>query len=229
MADAYDYPDIPLHIRDTCYTLGKQLKEARELCKLKLFQAAKMLELDSAMLKKIESGLDCDEYLDILTPAFILEAAKLYDITTDFLFGLADDEFDREPEAIYMRRAKAQIIRYQLTQICYVHRLVNRYDKRTNEAAGAIDEMLDAVADIEATFQRFRELNPNFDAMRGGAGLFSAIEKAKTKVQAANLKLVRGHVFFEEWLNKKRGKCAEDMAERLVDRILGMAEDVSTN
>jgi len=148
----YNLLDIPQDVRQSYFVIGNKLTEARTLSGLKRHQAAPMLGIDHETLRLMERGYDCDNYIEQLTPAFILEAAKLYSVTTDFLFGLADDEFEREREAIIIRRSKVLMLRCELMQNKYIEKLLKRYDRRITAAADAIDEMLDAVANINATF-----------------------------------------------------------------------------
>ena len=69
-------------------TVGQRLREARELCNLSLSAAAKYLGYANASkLSKVERATDTNS-----VPLWlILQAAKGYEVSVDYLFGLTDD------------------------------------------------------------------------------------------------------------------------------------------
>jgi len=67
-------------------TAGARLKEAREMCELKLEQARKRLDLNDAQdLRKIENARE------ELPLWLVVRAAKVYEVSTDWILGVTDD------------------------------------------------------------------------------------------------------------------------------------------
>lgn len=84
-----DSIEFKREISDIRRTAGARLKEAREMCELKLEQARKRLHLNNAQdLRKIETGLFTGEELPLW---LVVRAAKAYEVSTDWILGVTDD------------------------------------------------------------------------------------------------------------------------------------------
>jgi transcriptional regulator with XRE-family HTH domain len=69
-------------------TIGQRLKSSRELSNLSLSEAARRLGYSNpSKLSKVENATDTNS-----VPLWLIrDAAQLYDVSTEFLFGLSDD------------------------------------------------------------------------------------------------------------------------------------------
>jgi transcriptional regulator with XRE-family HTH domain len=68
--------------------VGARLMQAREMCGMTLSEAARQLGYaNPSKLSKVEHASDAASVPFWLIP----EAAQLYDVSTEFLFGLSDD------------------------------------------------------------------------------------------------------------------------------------------
>ena len=81
-----DSIELKREISDIRRTAGARLKEAREMCELKLEQARKRLHLNNAQdLRKIENAME------ELPLWLVVRAAKVYEVSTDWILGVTDD------------------------------------------------------------------------------------------------------------------------------------------
>lgn len=149
-------------------TIGSRLEEARELCNMSQQVAAKRLGYsNSSKLSKVEGATDTNS-----VPLWlILRAAKLYEVSIDFLFGLTDDwEVGASlGEQSFLLEAWEQARRRDLAALLEVRRRVAEVSKLVPAIAQAAEQVVEVLA-------RFREINPGFDEMRGGARLVAVSE-----------------------------------------------------
>ena len=69
-------------------TIGLRLKASRELCNLSLSEAARRLGYaNPSKLSKVENATDTNS----VPIRLIRDAAKVYEVSTEFLFGLSDE------------------------------------------------------------------------------------------------------------------------------------------
>jgi len=151
--------------------IGKRLRQGREMCNLSLTNAAKRLGYaNPSKLSKVERAYDTHS-----VPLWLIErAAKLYDVSIDFLFGCSDD-FETSSR-MYIERETAQWMfqawetaRKRDMQI--VHGLINRIEN----IGQATVQLHASGGQLQTAMQRFIELNPEFENMRGGARMLAAV------------------------------------------------------
>ncbi len=159
-------------------TIGARLAEARELCNMSQSVAAQRLGYsNSSKLSKVEGATDTNS-----VPLWlIVRASKLYDVSIDFLFGTSDDwetGLRRPVQGWLLDTWQAARVR-DLEALEKLHRRV-----------GTISSLLPAVAnEAERTaeaIERFAELNPEFEEMRGSARLAAAAENLIHHAAKAN-------------------------------------------
>ncbi len=69
-------------------TIGARLKASRELCNLSLSEAARRLGYaNPSKLSKVENATDTNS----VPIRLIRDAARIYEVSTEYLFGLSDD------------------------------------------------------------------------------------------------------------------------------------------
>ena len=155
---------------------GSRFKEARELCNMSLNEGARLLGYSNASkLSKVENATDTNS-----VPLWlIIEASKLYEVSTDFLLGTSDDwEYSaRKTQEREISRFMAEQIERNIRNTVNMSRLFN---DEMEWATGSIISMAFSPDEIEAAMKEVVSLNPEgWQDMRGGNKLVNAIEKAK--------------------------------------------------
>lgn len=177
--------------------VGERLKLARELNALSLAEAAKRLGFATqASLSKLETA----KHVATIPLYVLADAAKMYEVSADYLLGLTDDlkqqarvQISRQTGA-WLQTSLERSHRAQMEMLCLLH----------EEIVVALTGLRDVsllVQDIDTAVTRFRELNPRFDGMRGGSPVLhstqeamkgvartaAAVTKFKAMMQAAGL------------------------------------------
>ena len=168
-------------------TIGFRLKQARELCNLSQLEAAKKLGYsNSSKLAKMERAVDCSSI-----PLWLIDrAARLYEVSIDFLFGKADDWYT-SPRMDQERQVSS-----------WLFEQMSAYRKRDMQAVKILNDRIEAVQNaIESQFEdctaaaeafdQFVELNPKFVDMRGGARLERRVKEAAQAAERAKGRLNR--------------------------------------
>lgn len=171
-------------------TIGARMRQARELCNLSQRAAAKRLGYsNSSKLSKVEGATDTNS-----VPLWlILRAAKVYEVSIDFLFGVTDDwevgarmTQERETSAwLFDTWEKAR--RRDMAALKKLHDKVEAMSE-------AVALMLTTTDDVGAALARFIGLNPDFEDMPGGARLLSAVGRASGAAKGAKAKMARFRV-----------------------------------
>ena len=167
-------------------TIGARMREARELCNMSQSAAARRLGYSNpSKLSKVEGATDTNS-----APLWlIVRAARLYDVSIDFLFGASDDF-----ETGLQRPVQTWLIgEWEKSRLADMKALEKLHRRVT-----AISRLLPTVADeAERTaeaIKRFAEINPGFDDMRGGARLAAAAENLIRHAAKANSTIQRFRV-----------------------------------
>ena len=164
--------------------IGQRMREAREMCNLNQVDAARRLGYQtSAKLSKIEGATE--NSVPLLT---IAKAAKLYDVSVDYLMGISEDwEID----------AKHTIDHEKSQWINEAWELARRRDlevlvwlkQRVDAVNTDIPAMVSTSLRQQAAFERFVELNPDFEDMKGGNRLAIALDQLHESSEAADRSL----------------------------------------
>ena len=172
-------------------TIGERLRQARELCGLSQSSAAlKLGYKNPSKLSKIERATDAVSIPLLLIP----RAAKLYQVSMDFLFGLSLD-WDNSPRLPKEREVGNFIVeeweRARMRDLQAIQKLNDRLD--------AIDVVVQTSVElsfeVREALEKFIALNPEFESeMRGGATLLNACEKQLAAAKEAQKRLRRFHI-----------------------------------
>lgn len=168
-------------------TIGARMRQARELCNLSQSAAAKRLGYsNSSKLSKVEGATDTNS-----VPLWlILRAAKVYEVSIDFLFGVTDDwevgarmSIERETSAwLFDTWEKAR--QRDMAALKKLHDKVEAMSE-------AVALMLTTTDDVGAALARFIELNPDFEDMKAGSRLTGSIGRAADAAKNAKEKMTR--------------------------------------
>lgn len=168
-------------------TIGGRMREARELSGLSQQEAAKELGYaNSSKLAKIEGATDTDS-VPLLT---ILRAAKLYQVSIDFLFGVSDD-WERDPRlarereiGTWLRDAMQKTTAAQIAHLMRLQSMIESSETATIEVLTSMEEASKAM-------NRFRDMNPCYEDLIGGARLEASITRANELAQRAKAQINR--------------------------------------
>jgi transcriptional regulator with XRE-family HTH domain len=160
---------------------GTNMKAAREVCGFSQIKAAELFGYEnSSKLAKIENATDTNS----IPLWLIVKAAKTYDVSIDFLFGLSDD-WERDPVVSQQRQIGAWLFdhweRAKLAEVNAIRVLQNKISAIEKTAARLLSRSKDNLEAVE----KVRELNEEFDDLRGGARLLRLL--TETAEDAAGL------------------------------------------
>lgn len=147
-------------------TIGERMKAARELCNMSQLEAALSLGYsNSSKLNKVENATDT-----VSVPFWVIrDAALLYDVSTEYLYGLSDDWETgcyRGVTSFLQEQWDAQRAR-DLKALAILNTRITTALEVLPRLQAAADY---AVASVEVVEQR----NKKFDEMPGGARLQAA-------------------------------------------------------
>lgn len=161
-------------------TVGARLKASRELNNLSLSEAAQRLGYSNpSKLSKVENATDTNS-----VPLWLIrDAARLYDVSTEYLFGLSEDWETGVPRGLsgwildeweFQRRRDATALAI----------LAGRVDACVTLIPALA---ADAVA-VRVALDRIAELNPEgWPEIRGAGRLFTAIDSLEKSTAAATI------------------------------------------
>ncbi|MBY0475432.1 MAG: helix-turn-helix domain-containing protein [Nitrosomonas sp.] len=165
--------------------LGKRLREAREIHGLSQSQAAKRLGYsNSSKLAKIEAGSDTNS----IPLWLIVRAAKLYHVSIDFLFGESSD-WEMSAEAITERETQKWLFEAWEQGRKDDMDKVRRLQDRINAVTKFMKHFFGSSVDLEIALEKFIELNPEFNEMKGSNTLLSRVEKISELTRTSRTKL----------------------------------------
>jgi transcriptional regulator with XRE-family HTH domain len=173
---------------------GMRMKEARELCNMTQIVAAKRLGYsNSSKLAKIESASDTNSI-----PLWVVtKAARIYDVSVSFLLDSDVDDWERDIVVSQQRvigawlfdhweRAKVaevNAIRVLQNKLSTIEKTASRMLKRSKENLEAIEKV--------------RELNEEFDDLRGGARLLRLLTETAEDAAGLSYELKKMKAFAE--------------------------------
>lgn len=182
-------------------TIGDRLREAREICNMPQIEAAKRLGYSNpSKLSKVEKATDTNS-----VPLWlILRAAQIYEVSIDFLFGITDD-WELSVQKCIERDIDNYIIASWEEKRLEDIQNIKKVKDEQKKLYEYIHLMFLEQDELQTALQRFRELNREFDDMRGGSRLVSAVER----MQAAT-------VLAKNKLSAFRDKCSASRITRLI-------------
>lgn len=158
--------------------IGARLREARELSNLSLSEAARRLGYSNpSKLSKVENASDTNS-----VPVFLIrDAAELYDVSADYIFGLADDWETGVPRGMtsWLADRWEQQRRRDVAAMAALGARIDACAELIPFLAADAREVLDAVRRLDA-------LNPEaWPEIRGGGRLTAAAERLERSANAA--------------------------------------------
>ncbi|OAI25083.1 MULTISPECIES: hypothetical protein [Methylomonas] len=144
---------------------GARMLQARELCGLEQIEAAPLFGFaNSSRLSKIESPT-C-ESLAYIQPKVLVPAVLNYGVSADFLFG-----FSNYPQRDVKQSRENQVADLLTDLIANEIADIRRLVDTVNQIAKQTQRFAEKTQEIQQALDRFRQLNPDFDDMSGGAKL----------------------------------------------------------
>ncbi|MGZ8226574.1 MAG: helix-turn-helix domain-containing protein [Methylococcaceae bacterium] len=168
--------------------IASRMREARRLCEHTITQAAALLGVTQGDLKNIENVVDVDH-----VPLWLIKnASEVFNVPTDYLFGLIDDFDSHDPEVFKGRSLIASLQRQQLEEFTKTTVAQISLDSRLKAANTAVVAFGLATEYISEVFIQFRQLNHIvFDNLPGGAKVLRQIQLAEELGQHATAALTK--------------------------------------
>ena len=172
-------------------TIGERLKQASELNNMSQTEAARLFGYrNSSKLSKMERAVNSKT----VPLTVIAKAAKIYQVSIDFLFGLSAD-WDTGARMTQERETSAWMLDQWEEARRRDMQIIRRCNDRMQTIDGAVQTCIAQTFEVDDALRKFQELNIDFEEMRGGSRLVSAIEK---NVAAARESLARFRRFHME-------------------------------
>ena len=172
--------------------IGERMREARELVGLSQRDAARRLGYaNSSKLAKIELGYvgSAGDTTSSVPLWAVVRAARLYDVTTDFLLGLSDewDPCESRVGHLFLSDLTADWDRQRERDMI----VLGRYRAALASLLTGIDALLTNAGEAATALARFRELNSCFDDLPGGSRLVNAVEQGAVQAHQMRTRLGR--------------------------------------
>lgn len=182
--------------------IGSRMREAREIAGMQQIHAAKLLGYkNSSRLNKIENS----QNVASISLHIILTAAKIYDVSTDFLLG-SSDEWERDARVAGESNAMSHILELWNEQHLKDLNAIRRNENRVNTLCSAVSTYSNSVMHCRKSLNIFMERNKGFDDMKAGATLVNAICGLENAVynSMAQLKRYKADAMVEKDLRHKQ-------------------------
>jgi transcriptional regulator with XRE-family HTH domain len=151
---------------------GKRMETARTISGLTLTQAAEAMGYSQPVqLSLMESGKR------MATLRIIIECAKLYGTTADYLCGLAEDS-DRDPVAAIQRHVAARVASEVNTMVRRMSDVSVQAVRELMPAAAEGQRVAELVKELNFAMARFVQANPTFEDMPKGSAVVSKMHLA---------------------------------------------------
>lgn len=163
--------------------IGARLREARELNNLSQSEAARQLGYKNpSKLSKVESATDTNS-----VPLWLIcAAARVYEVSVDFLMGLTEDWEVGVPRGTqgWLLDAWQKMRLRDIGLLDRVHHEVVTVDGTTSDLVAAVREVGDSLS-------AYRDRNPGFDETPASNVLVSRIAKLEAAAKRADAGLKR--------------------------------------
>lgn len=165
--------------------IGVRMRQARELNNLTQIEAAKRLGYrNSSKLSKVERATDTNS-----VPLWlILRAAKVYEVSVDFLFG-TDDDLD----VVAQRGLQGWLLDAWQEVRARDMAVLARLHTDIAAVASHITTLVAGVRESASALETFRLRNPVFDDMAASGTVAGRMERLQEHASAAEVALRRFH------------------------------------
>ncbi len=163
--------------------IGDRLRQARELCNLSQSVAAKRLGYsNSSKLSKVEGATDTNS-----VPLWlILRAARVYEVSVDFLFGLTDEWETDVPRGTqeWLLNVWQKLRERDMAALDQLHREIVAVSRHTAALVAGVREVAEGLS-------TYRARNPGFDETPASATLAGRLERLQAGARDADTALKR--------------------------------------
>lgn len=170
---------------DLVRVIGARMRQARELCNLSQSAAAKRLGYQNpSKLSKVELATDTNS-----VPLWLIfRAARAYEVSVDFIFGLSDDWETGVPRGVqgWMLDAWEKARERDLVALVSLHAEIAAVSQHVTALAADAREVAEGLS-------TYRARNPLFDEAPASAMLAGRIERHAERARAAEVALKRFH------------------------------------
>lgn len=171
-------------------TIGSRMREARELAGLSQQEAAMLMEYkNSSKLAKIELASDTTS----VPLGAILKASRIFEVSIDFIFGETDD-WERDPRIARERAVGKWLFDWLEKTRTRDAAAFTELARRVETATAQISRLADGAEQSRMAFDRFRDMNPMFEDLIGGARLEACIARLEEDGRKARAALRRLHL-----------------------------------
>lgn len=168
--------------------VGLRLAQARKLSDQYRFSqqmAAELLGISAGDLRLMEEGLK-------LVPLTVIVAtARAFDVSCEWLLGLAVDDWERSEESRKERNFLVGLERLHIENHAKAVAKQLEQDAMLFALSDAVALLAPAIQAVDDAFMGFWLKNAGFEDMPGGASVLNRIDQAQAAARAAMLSLVR--------------------------------------
>lgn len=164
-------------------TIGQRMREARELCNLSQSEAARRLGYaNPSKLSKVEAAADTSS-----VPLWLIHgAARLYEVSADYLFGITDDWETGAPRGTqaFLLDTWERLRQRDLAALDRVH-------AEAVTLSGTTNAVVDAVRGVGMALSVYGQRNPEFENSPASNTLVTAVARLEAAAKAADAGLKR--------------------------------------
>lgn len=176
---------------DLVRVVGERMRDARTLCNMSQVEAARRLGYrNSSKLSKVEGATDTQS----VPMALIVRAARLYDVSTDYLLGISGEWESKDPQAVQERALSGWLFEVWENARIRDMQALRGFHRKLTAIEAAVMALFAETANAQAALERFAEINPRFQDMRAGASVVGTVARAAETARGARLQLQRLHV-----------------------------------
>jgi transcriptional regulator with XRE-family HTH domain len=167
--------------------IGSRMREAREIAGMQQIHAAKLLGYrNSSRLNKIENATN----VSTISLHTILTAAKIYDVSCDFLLGVSND-WERDARAAQESNSMSYILELWNQQHLNDLNAIRRNENKVKVLCKSVESYSHSVKKCRESLNIFMDKNKGFDDMKAGATLVNAVCGLENAVYNATAQLRR--------------------------------------
>ncbi|MFK5950334.1 MAG: helix-turn-helix transcriptional regulator [Methylococcales bacterium] len=177
--------------------VGHQMHNARVLCGYTLEEASKMIGISRDLLRKYETHLDI-----FFIPALVIfKCSQLYDVTNDYLFNCAGDDWERDPVVLQERAMGVQQHKWHVQELAKIATELAIQQRQIDTLNDAVKGLVEAVKEMDDSLSNFQKIN-DFQDLRAGSQLVYRMKKANATAIDAIRKMIRSELLPQTALNK---------------------------
>jgi transcriptional regulator with XRE-family HTH domain len=195
-----------------------RLKEARKMNGLDLETAARYLGVTRAVLMGFEAGRRT------VPGATCVAAAEQYAVSLDYLLGVSDEP-ERDPGGTIARQMRegARMLVERMSSAVIASTI--RHGQQLSAVFDDAESLSSAADRTLRALERVRELNPEWQDMRGGATLEEAVRQLAIAAKALKQEAVRRRAFARRQIEAIRVSVAGMPDGQAIADVIGASGD----